>query len=110
MTDLDYLDHAESLLASVEACCDRLNEDSDVDIDAQRVGAMVTLVFANRSQIVINLQKPLQEVWLAAKSGGFHYRFDGARWMDTKGHGEFFDHLTRCATEQSGQALTFSAI
>jgi len=49
-------------------------------------------------------------VWLAAKSGGFHYRFDGARWMDTKGHGEFFDHLTRCATEQSGQALTFSAI
>ena len=108
MTDLDYLDHAESLLASVEACCDRLNEDSDVDIDAQRVGAMVTLVFPNRSQIVINLQKPLHEVWLAARCGGFHYKFDGAHWQDTKGQGEFWQSLSRYASEQSGQSLTFS--
>ncbi len=109
MTDLEYLDRAESLLARVEACCDRLNDDTDADIDAQRVGGMVTLVFGNRSQIVINLQKPLQEIWLAARSGGYHYRFDGTRWTDTKGDGEFFDRLTRCATEQSGQPLTFSA-
>jgi CyaY protein len=109
MTDLEYLDHAEAVLRSVEACCDRLNEDTQTDIDAQRVGGMVTLVFENRSQIVVNLQKPLHEIWLAARCGGFHYRFDGARWMDTKGHGEFFEHLTRCATEQAGQPLAFSA-
>jgi CyaY protein len=107
MTDLDYLDHAESLLASVEACCDRLNEDSDVDIDAQRVGAMVTLVFPNRSQIVINLQKPLHEVWLAARCGGFHYKFDGTHWMDTKGQGEFWESLSRYASDQAGQSLSF---
>ena len=109
MTDLEYLDRAEALLARVEACIDRLNDDTDADIDAQRVGGMVTLVFPNRSQIVINLQKPLQEIWLAARSGGFHYRHDGNRWMDTKGHGEFFEHLTRCASEQAGLPLVFSA-
>jgi CyaY protein len=109
MTDLEYLDHAEAVLRSVEACCDRLNDATDADIDAQRVGGMVTLVFENRSQIVVNLQKPLHEIWLAARSGGFHYRFDGVRWMDTKGNGEFFEHLTRCATEQAGQALIFRA-
>jgi len=109
MTDLEYMDHAEAVLRSVEACCDRINDDSDADIDSQRVGGMVTLVFRNGSQIVINLQKPLQELWMAARAGGFHYRFDGTRWMDTKGHGEFFANLTRHAGEQAGQPLVFRA-
>ena len=85
MTDLEYMDQAERLLAQVETSCDRINDETDADIDNQRVGGMVTLTFANRSQIVINLQKPLQEVWLAARCGGFHYKLDGGRWMDTKG-------------------------
>ncbi|OIP23448.1 MAG: iron donor protein CyaY, partial [Comamonadaceae bacterium CG2_30_60_41] len=66
MTDSDYMDHAERLLKAVEAACDRINESTDADIDNQRSGGMVTLVFADRSQIVINLQKPLHEVWVAA--------------------------------------------
>lgn len=109
MTDLEYMDRAETLLRQVEAACDRLNERTDADLDNQRVGGMVTIVFPNRSQIVVNLQKPLQEVWMAARSGGFHYKFDGAHWMDTKGHGEFFAHLARCASEQAGQPLDFGA-
>jgi len=109
MTDLEYMDHAERLLALVESSCDRINDETDADIDNQRVGGMVTLTFANRSQIIINLQKPLQEVWLAARSGGYHYKFDGARWMDTKGQGEFWENLSRYASEQSGQALRFGA-
>jgi CyaY protein len=107
MTDLEYLDHAESLLKSVEACCDRMNDENDADIDNQRVGGMVTLSFANRSQIVINLQKPLQEVWLAAKAGGFHYRFLAGQWQDTKGQGEFFEQLSRQASTQAEMALRF---
>lgn len=107
MTDLDYLDRAERLLAQLEAACDRINDETDADIDNQRVGGMVTLTFRNRSQIVVNLQKPLQEVWLAARCGGFHYRFDGQRWMDTKGQGEFWASLSRYASEQAGQSLHF---
>lgn len=108
MTDTDYLDRAEALLRAIELSCDRLNERDDADIDNQRVGGMVTLTFPNRSQIVINLQKPLQEVWLAAKAGGFHYRFDGQQWLDTKGQGEFFANLGRHASEQAGVTLDFS--
>jgi CyaY protein len=70
---------------------------------------MVTLTFRNGSQIVVNLQKPLHEVWLAARAGGYHYKFDGARWMDTKGQGEFFENLSRQATQQAGQPLRFGA-
>jgi len=107
MTDLDYQDRAEAVLKAIELACDRINDETDADIDNQRVGGMITLVFSNRTQIVINLQKPLQEIWMAARSGGYHYKFDGARWMDTKGAGEFFEHLSREASTQSGIALTF---
>ncbi|MFM6986244.1 MAG: iron donor protein CyaY [Hydrogenophaga sp.] len=109
MTDTEYLDRAEALLRAVEHACDRINDETDADIDNQRVGGMITLTFANRSQIIINLQKPLQEVWLAARCGGFHYRWDGQAWMDTKGQGEFLASLGRFASEQAGQGLDFSS-
>ncbi len=109
MTDTEYQDLAESLLRSIELACDRINDQTDADVDNQRVGGMITMTFANGSQIIVNLQKPLHEVWLAARAGGFHYRYDGAAWMDTKGQGEFLAHLSRFASEQSGQALNFSS-
>lgn len=109
MTDLEYLDRAEALLASVEASCDRINETTDADLDNQRVGGMVTISFADGSQIIVNLQKPLQEVWMAAKGGGFHYRWDGQCWRDTKGSSEFFADLGRYASQQAGRSLDFSS-
>ncbi|MDD2535814.1 MAG: iron donor protein CyaY [Macromonas bipunctata] len=109
MTDQEYQYHAEAALAAIERACDRINDSTDADIDNQRSGGMITLTFANRSQIVINLQKPLHEVWMAARAGGFHYKFDGQHWQDTKGAGEFFAHLSREASAQAGLALDFTA-
>ncbi len=109
MTDNEFMNLAEALLQSVEQHCDLINENSDADIDNQRVGGMVTLVFANRSQIVINLQKPLHEVWLASRSGGYHYRHNGQAWMDTKGQGDFWGQLGQDASEHAGMPLSFSS-
>ena len=108
MTDPEFLNHAESLLQAVEVCCDKINDNTDADIDNQRVGGMVTLTFANRSQIVINLQKPLHEVWMATKAGGYHFKHNSTHWADTKGQGEFFAMLSTNASLQSGQNLAFS--
>lgn len=108
MTDSEYLAQAEALLRAVEANCDRINDTSDADIDNQRTGGMITLTFANRSQIIINLQKPLQEVWLATKAGGFHYKFDSA-WRCTRAGTEFFSDLSQHAGAQSGNALIFNS-
>ena len=109
MTDLEFLDRAEALLRALEQQCDRINDDTEADIDNQRVGGMITLTFTNRSQIIVNLQKPLQEVWLAARSGGYHYRFDGQQWMDTKGQGEFWAQLSRDVSAQAGLPLDLSS-
>ena len=107
MTDPEFMDRAETLLKAVEACCDQINDETDADVDNQRVGGMVTLTFVDRSQIIINLQKPLQEVWMAAKSGGYHYRWMDGQWQDTKGQGEFFAALSRNASNQTGLELQF---
>ena len=109
MNDSEYMDCAEALLRAVETGCDRINDETDADLDNQRVGGMVTITFANRSQIVINQQKPLHEIWMATKAGGFHYRCLNGQWQDTKGQGEFFAALTQNASEQAGQTLRFTA-
>ena len=108
MSDLEYLDHAEAVLQAVETACDRINDATDADVDNQRTGGMVTLTFENRSQIIINLQKPLQEIWLAARAGGFHYKYSSGQWVDTKTGQEFFTNLSRYASEQAGQPLRFA--
>ena len=108
MTDPEYMDRAEAALRRIEAACDAINEATDADVDNQRVGGMVTLTFRNGTQIVVNLQKPLHEIWMASKAGGFHYRFDGTNWLDTKGNGELFSNLSRQASDQARQPLEFS--
>ena len=109
MTDLEYLDHAERALKAIEDACDRINDETDADVDNQRTGGMITLTFVNGTQIIINLQKPLQEIWMAARAGGFHYKFNSSHWLDTKDASELFAGLTRYASQQSGQPLTFMA-
>lgn len=109
MTDAEFHELAEQALRAVEAACDRITETTDVDIDSRRSGSVVTLVFGNGSQIVVNLQRPLHEIWLAARSGGFHFQHDGQQWMDTRGRGEFFAVLTGCAREQAAQDISFSS-
>jgi CyaY protein len=109
MTDPEYMDRAEAALAAIERSCDRINDESDVDIDNQRVGGMITITFRNGSQLIVNLQKPLQEIWLAARSGGYHYRHDDGAWRDTKTGEELFGNLSREATLQAGQPLQFLA-
>ena len=105
MTDLEFLDRAEHLLQTVEESCDRVNEETDADIDSQRSGGMVTLTF--RSQLVLNMQRPLHELWLAARSGGYHFKWSGDAWQDTKGQGELLAILQRETAAQAGVAIDF---
>ena len=110
LSDTAYINLAEAALAAIERSCDRLNDTTEADIDNQRSGGMVTLTFQNKSQIIVNLQKPLQEIWMAAKAGGFHYRYDSESqaWRDTKQASELFADLSRLASAQSGVMLTFT--
>jgi CyaY protein len=108
LSDADYHAKAQALLARVEAQIDAWLEDDVVDIDSHRTGGLLELSMPGGSKIVLNTQPPLQEIWLAARSGGFHFKFDGTQWVDREGQ-EFLARLSHCASEQAGQALTFTA-
>lgn len=109
MTDAEYRATTDAVLASIEAAIDRWLQDDVVDIDTHRTGGLLELSFPNGSQIVVNTQPPLHELWMAGRAGGFHYRRVGGRWVDTKSGAEFFDALSRCASEQAGRPLRFAA-
>ncbi|KQY89047.1 MULTISPECIES: iron donor protein CyaY [Roseateles] len=108
LSDADYHAKAHALLARIEAQVDAWLEEDVVDIDSHRTGGLLELSMPGGSKIVINTQPPLQEIWLAARSGGYHFKWDGAQWVDREGQ-EFCARLSRSASEQAGQALKFSA-
>jgi CyaY protein len=105
MSDSDYLSRAEAVLAAVEAALD----DIDADIEAERNGNVLTLEFENGSKIIVNLQPPMQEVWIAAKAGGFHFRYIDGEWRDTRNGTEFYAALSEYATQQAGEPVRFAA-
>lgn len=109
LSDTEYHRITGELLARVETTADRLLQDDVVDIDTHRTGGLLELSFPNGSKIVINTQPPLHELWLAARGGGFHYKYDGAAWRDTKDGSEFFAALTQHASLQAGKPITFNA-
>lgn len=109
MTDSEYHERADALLASLEAQADRWLEDDVIDIDAQRTGGLLELTLPDRSKLVVNKQPPLHEIWLASRAGGYHFQWQGGAWCDTK-TGQAFDAVfNEQASLQAGQALRLSS-
>jgi CyaY protein len=107
MTDSEFLALAEATLDNIEGAFERVAEETDVDIECSRSGNVLQIEFAdNGSKIIVNSQAPMKEMWIAARSGGFHYRRVDDRWINTRDGSEFYEALSRMASEQAGIPLT----
>lgn len=109
MTDSEYRARTNAALASIEARVDAWLQNDVVDIDTQRSGGLLEMSFPNGSKIILNTQPPLQELWLAARSGGYHYRYVAGAWRDTRDGRDLFEVLSTCVSEQASQTLQFMA-
>jgi CyaY protein len=107
LSDSDYQRLTRELFARIEATVDRWLQEDVIDVDTQRSGGLLELSFPDGSKLIVNTQPPLQEVWLAARGGGFHYRHLDGRWLDTRDDSELFDSLSRHASLQGGRPLSF---
>jgi CyaY protein len=107
LADADYQRLTAAVLSAIEAAADRWLQADVIDIDTQRTGGLLELVFPDDSRLIVNTQPPLQEIWLAARAGGYHYRHVQGRWLDTRDGSEFFESLTRHASTQAGKPLRF---
>lgn len=80
MNETEFHQLVDSQLAQIEAAID----EAGADIDYETSGNVMTLEFDDRSQIIINRQEPMREIWLASKSGGYHFKWIDGAWICSK--------------------------
>ena len=107
MSETEFLDLAESTLNKIEAAMDRLNDEDVIDVECKRSGNVLEIEFIdNGSKIIVNSQAPMQELWVAAKAGGYHYKRIGEQWINTRDGSELFSALSTLAGGQGGATIS----
>ena len=104
MDEREFNAHADAMLARIEQALESCAVELDYEI---KPGGVIELEFepAGGSKIIINRHTAAREIWIAAKSGGFHFRLEAAdlqRWVGTRDGVELLTHLSHCISEQAG--------
>jgi len=105
MTESEFLALVDGILEAVGQQADKWYDDLDIDVEAVRSGNVLTLAFDNGVKVIINSQAPMQEMWVAAPSGGFHYRLQDGTWRDTRGGPDLAAALSAICSAAAGQPL-----
>ena len=108
--DKQFHQLGSNLLQSIEVALEAADDELDLDLDVERQGGnVINIRFRDKSVIVVNTQPPLHEIWVAAKSGGYHYRWAGSMtqplWLDTKTGRELLSDLSEFASAQAGKTI-----
>lgn len=101
MTEEQFQDSCDRVLRAIEYGLDA----ADADIEASRRGPVLELEFDDGAKVVVNGNAPVREIWVAARSGGFHFREADGRWVDTRSGEELFASLSRLATQHAGTPM-----
>ncbi len=106
MTASEFESMADATLARIAQAVD----ESGADCDCETKGAgVLELEFADASRILVNRHSAAQEIWVAAKSGGYHFRWNGSDWVDTRDGGELFATLSRLVSGQLGSRVVLGS-
>jgi len=103
MTESEYNELADAVFKRIEQTIDA----SGTDIECNLNGPVLELEFEDDSKVIINRHGPNQEIWLAAKSGGFHYAIQEEKWMSKRDGSELFEKLQELVLLGSGDKLKF---
>lgn len=101
MTPTEFTQLVDATLVRIEQAI----EASGADIDFETSAGILELEFQNGSKIIINRQSASQELWVAAKSGGYHYVWKDNAWRNTRDGSELFAALGRDVSVQAGQTV-----
>ena len=102
MTPSEFDSLADAMLERIARVVDESAAECDCEL---RSSGVLELEFADGSRIVVNRHSAAQEIWVAARSGGHHFRPTGSAWVDTRDKRELFAVLSQLITEQSGSAV-----
>ncbi len=105
MNDREFNALADRALKRIEAGLER----SDADLDFEMVSdSVLEIEFSDRSRIIVNRHDAEQEIWVAARSGGFHSHWDGSNWQDTRHDEDLMAALSRLVSEQAGEPISLA--
>ena len=104
MSEQSFLSRCERLLEKIEDALD----DAGVDAESMRSGHLLEIEFDDGAKIVVNGQAPLQEIWLADRSGGYHFRDRDGRWCDTRSGEDLADVLSRCVSAHCAEPVSLA--
>jgi len=100
MTESGFEAQASAALEALEGALEQ------VDLDFERKGdGVLEIEFDDGSKIIVNRHAAAREIWVAARSGGFHFRWDGAAWRDTRNSTELFAALSDLISDQLGRGI-----
>jgi len=103
MNESDFHREVDAVLARIEAAVE--GEDGlDVDLEA----GILTITCPDGTRIIVNRQTPNREIWVAARSGGFHFVSKEGAWRDTRSGDELFASLARIVRLQAGIDIAFA--
>jgi CyaY protein len=102
MTESEFHEAVDAVLARVERAIEGA---SALDFDME--SGILTIECPDGSRIIVNRQTPNREIWVAARSGGFHFRFSAGAWRDTRAKSEFFAALAEIIAAQAGERVDF---
>ncbi|OIQ90102.1 protein CyaY [mine drainage metagenome] len=104
MDEREFNGHADAMLAQLEAALEQCGADLDFEM---KPGGVLEIEFAGGSKIIVNRHTAAREIWVAAKSGGYHFKREpSGRWIASRDGEELLAVLARCIAEQSGTAVT----
>jgi CyaY protein len=106
MTESEFENLAGAALAALESAFEASAPDADVQ--AKGTG-LLEIEFEDGSKMIINRHGAAREIWVAAKSGGFHFRHDGSAWRDTRDGTELFAAVSRLASLQGGTPIVLTS-
>ena len=109
MSDQAFQRAAEATLDAIEASVERACDAAGLDLEIERQGNVITLVFDDDSKVIVNSHSAAREIWVAARAGGFHYRLTDERWIDARSGDELFAALSRLVSQQGGAAVVLSS-
>ena len=102
MTESEFLQHSDGLFAYIE---DQIDEQG-LDFDCQRSGNVLTIEADDGTQIIVNRHTPNQELWIAAKSGGYHFAVQCGIWLATRDGREFVAVLSEALSAACGETAS----
>jgi len=105
MEDREFNTLADAALARIEAALEASGADIDFELAA---GGVLEIEFADGSKVIVNRHGVAREIWVAARAGGFHFRWDGAAWRDTRDGGELMNKLSALASQQAGEEINLA--